>query len=114
MSEVLWRFKNILPPVLFLEKAPITASADTYEASILLLKLVTGDYPYHAEPGLVNPGRRDNVYEKHVEGNFAMPENVPEEIKGILKKGIKGIPKERYQTADDMLGDLLEAYKKLP
>ncbi len=83
-----------------------TPSLDTYQASILLYRTLTGKFPYGG-------GSRAEVMEMHKQGKFEIPESVPEPIRKILQKGIQPNPAARYQTAEEMLKDLTEAYNEI-
>ncbi|MBI3069768.1 MAG: protein kinase [Candidatus Levybacteria bacterium] len=105
-------FRWITPPELFEENPTITEDADTYEASILLYKLITGKYPYHYKSGEIGEQRTETLKQAHLAGQFEIPDSVPVSIRAILRRGIQPDPAQRYQTANELLRDLLNAYNK--
>lgn len=105
-------FRYMMPPELFQENAQFNESADTYEATILLYKLITGAYPYHSGGG-TNEERTENLYQAHLSGAFQIPNEMPAPIKNILQKGIQPDPANRYQNTTELLNDLIDAYNQL-
>ncbi len=102
----------IIPPELFESPILPTESTDTYEASILLYRILTGVYPYESKAESLDE-KTQELYDAHKKGGFTIPDSVPEPLRPILKKGISPNPADRYQTATELLGDLKEAYEKL-
>lgn len=105
-------FSYMIPPELFTDNPTITESADTYEATILLYRLVTGEYPFKHNDGSIEE-RRQALYEAHLKGEFSIPEDVPESLKAIFRKGITPNVDDRYQTTTELLEDLLNAQESL-
>lgn len=103
----------ILPPELFIEGAPIRESADTYEMAALMYRMMTNNNAITIHKIGTEEEQRVAMYKKHLEGNIIKPDSIPEEVWAIIQKGMRPLPKDRYQTADEMLEDMLEIYKKL-
>lgn len=103
-------FRYMTPPELFEENSVIDETADTYEASVLLYKLMTNIYPYIPADGISAEEKAQQLKERHQSGQFEIPDTVPESVKRILQKGINPDPNNRYQSANQMLNDLLRAY----
>ncbi|MBI2601201.1 protein kinase [Candidatus Daviesbacteria bacterium] len=107
--------RHIRPPELFRENPNVTLSCDTYELTVLLYKLMTGNFPFNVPRFKGESTQRllEREYEAHTNGRFEIPANIPDSIKRIFIKGLDPEPRNRYQTTDQMLIDLSNAYNQL-
>ena len=104
--------KWITAPELYEGTENVTAATDTYEAGIMLFKVLTGKYPYISKAATIE-ARATELTALHKAGVFEIPDDVPEPLKNILRKAIRPNPSERYQSAEEMLRDLQEAQNVL-
>jgi hypothetical protein len=54
--------------------------------------------------------RKQRFYEAHKNADYILPDTVPDSIKHIITKGMDPDPAKRYQSMDEMLSDMLDAY----
>lgn len=80
--------------------------SDLYALGVLYYQMITGRLPYDADTPLA-------VILKHVNDPIPQPaefnESIPAEIQAVVVKAMAKDPKERYQSAKDMMVDLRDA-----
>lgn len=80
--------------------------SDLYALGVLFYQMTTGRLPYDADTPLA-------VILKHVNEPIPHPaefnENIPTEIQAVVLKAMAKDPKERYQSAKEMMVDLRDA-----
>ncbi len=82
---------------------PATVQSDIYSTGVTFFELITGHVPFVKDTPI-------NIAIAHVKEKFPSPKtylpNCPREIERIIFKCTKKNPKERYESADDLLADL--------
>ncbi|MDP4091057.1 MAG: Stk1 family PASTA domain-containing Ser/Thr kinase, partial [Bacillota bacterium] len=88
----------------------VDARADIYSLGIVLYEMVTGKVPFDAESPVT-------IAIKHIQDVPVPPRqlnsNIPESLSRLIMKAIEKDPNNRYQTAREMLMDLLRLQKDL-
>lgn len=83
---------------------------DLYSLGIVLYEMVTGKVPYDAESPV-------SVALKHIQETVVPPKNlvpgIPESLNRLILKAIEKEPIRRYQTAKELLMDLIRIQKDL-
>ena len=81
----------------------IDVRSDLYSLGILMYRLLTGSYPFHADT-------IDNMVYQHV---AVMPKNpaeynpsIPDEVAKLVCKLLTKNPDQRYQTANELINDI--------
>lgn len=103
----------IKPPELYENNPESIEAVDTYEAAVLLYQTLVGETPYHhlgRVDGESEEARRQRYYAAKKAENYSIPDNIPASIKAIIQRGLNHDPELRYQSMDQMLNDLLDAY----
>ncbi len=108
-------YMRILPPELFTESPEnLSENADTYELGILLFRSLTGEYPYSVKDQTLSAdAQREKFHEMHQRGEFTIPDSIPQPLQAILKKSIQPNQSARYQSVNEMLKDLIDAYSTI-
>lgn len=85
---------------------PVDHRSDIYSFSVMSYLLLTGYYPFTGEDSL-------SIIHKHVKEFPPTPTEVntdlPESVDGVLLRGLMKLPKDRYDTAMDMVKALYSA-----
>jgi serine/threonine protein kinase len=100
-------------PELFEERPVFDKTVDIYASSTCLFRLVTGDWPYNIEKKTRNLPYEEKMAafkKEHESGNILFPDYLPSEFKEIIKKGMNPIPKNRYQSMNEFMSDLINFY----
>lgn len=106
-SGFIERYRGIMAPELQNKSGTVsTQSTDTYQATVLLYRLLVGKFPHIGKD-------KAEILESHKKGRFDIPDSVPDPIKRVLKRGMQPNQADRYQTADELLSDLLDAYDQV-
>jgi serine/threonine protein kinase len=84
------------------------ARSDIYSLGIVMYEMLTGVLPYTGETP-------EEIAIKHINGNPVPPheikEDIPEQLENIVLKAMSSDLQTRYQSADELLGDL-EDFRK--
>lgn len=88
----------------------VSYTSDLYSLGVLLFKLLTNAFPFDAENSV-------SIALKHLQEEIPDPrelnEEVPPGLVEILKKALAKEPKERFQSADEMMGALEQMKNRL-
>lgn len=79
---------------------PLTAVSDLFALGSTLFQLLFGELPF-------NGNTEDEVLTRIQSGKFKMPASADADLQRIFKKVFAVRPKDRYQTAGQLAGDLL-------
>jgi serine/threonine protein kinase/class 3 adenylate cyclase len=82
---------------------PASPQSDLYSLGVVVYEMLTGEVPYDAETPV-------GVAMKHIGGNLRAPkevrEDVPDEMNALTVRLMARDPRDRYQSADQLLEDL--------
>jgi len=80
------------------------ARTDLYALGIMLYEMLTGSVPFHGDNAL-------SIMHQHLTVTPPLPRqsdpSIPSQIEAIIMKSIRKNPKERYQSAEAFLADLM-------
>jgi serine/threonine-protein kinase len=80
--------------------------ADLYSLGVMLYQLTTGELPFDADTPMA-------VMLKHINDDLPPPRsvnpNLPDSVERVIVKSMAKKPDDRYQTVDEMLGELEKA-----
>jgi len=105
----LMRAVHYSAPELF-DGSPASAQTDIYALGIILYEMLTGSLPFHADSAIT-------VATKHKTEPVPSARNlnagIPRELDGIVMRAMAKEPEERYETAAEMLADLMSVQESL-
>ena len=91
--------------------APVDQRSDVYSVGIVLYEMLTGKVPFTGDTPL-------EIAMKHLSEVPVPPSekrpDVPDDLDNIVLRALAKDPEDRYQTAEDMAGDLARVQRGLP
>ncbi len=108
----------VLPPELFRTETKFDKTVDIYEMGATLFRLVAGKWPYDLETESKaqkwSYKERQKRYQAlHEAGKIEFPNSVPAALRPVIKKALDPVPANRYQSAEEFVADLEQAYQAL-
>jgi len=92
----------------YLEKGQVDTRSDIYSLGVLAYEMITGAAPFKGKSVIETMTMRlrtdpDLPHERR--------SDCPEELGAIVMKALERDPRERYQTSNEMIGDLMALYE---
>jgi hypothetical protein len=102
-------------PELLENKPYFDKTVDVYAAAATLYRVIVGYWPYNIEEHTAEfpIERKLDAYKNlHKSGEINFPNFVPLEIQKIIKRGMSPRPKDRYQTIQEFMSELMKFLEK--
>jgi serine/threonine protein kinase len=99
-------------PELFEKRPVFDKTVDTYAASANLYRLICGDWPHNIEAKtrelkMSYEDKMEAFKKEHLSGDITFPNDLPDEIIQIIKKGMNPTVSGRYQSMEYFISDLI-------
>lgn len=102
-------------PELFEDRPHFDKTVDIYAVASTLYRLIVGNWPYNIEKQTKDLPYEEKMsaYKKlHEENNINFPDFIPVDIQRVIKKGMNSTPKDRYQSMQEFMSELMDAGEK--